>query len=153
MIHAQNMKYLNLTPPGALVDDASLTVAEIDTKGWDYCQILLILGTTNTDMTALAVTESDVTASGHVAVTGLEFTETDSPDIEGDASVYPVATDDDGIFLFEIDLRGRKRFLDVTATVGSTSTGGYYTMLAILSRGENVANTNAARGVVQALRV
>lgn len=153
MIHATDTKFINSTPPAALIDGASLTVAEIDTLGWDYCQILLIGGATNTAMTALKVTESDVTASGHADIVGLEFAAATSLDIEGAASVLPVATDDDGLFLFEINLVGRKRFLDVTATADSTSTGGYYTMLTILSRGENVANTNAARGVVQALRV
>ena len=52
----QNVKLVNLTPPAAIVDDASFTVAELDTKGWDYAQIVVQLGATDTAMTALAVT-------------------------------------------------------------------------------------------------
>lgn len=151
MIHAQDMKFVNLTPPAAIVDDASLTVAELDTKGWDYCQIVLILGATDIGVTAMQITESDVTASGHTAVTGLVWGT--SLDIEGATSVLPSATDDNGFHVAEIDLRGRKRFLDATITVGDGTSGGYYTVIAILSRGENVANTNTARGTTQICRV
>lgn len=153
MIHAQNMKLVNLTPPAAIVDNASLTVAELDTIGWDYCQIVLIMGATDIAMTALTVTESDVTASGHVTVVGLDWDAATSPNIEGDASTLPSATDDDGFFIFDIDLTKRKRFLDVTATVGDGTSGGFYTIIAVLSRGENVANTAAARGAKEILRV
>lgn len=151
MIHAQNTKVLNLTPPAAIVDDASLTVTEIDTKTWDYCQIFLVMGATDIAMTALAVTESDVTASGHANVTGLVWGT--SANHLGVTSTLPSATNDNGVFIFDINLNGRKRFLDLTATVGDGTSGGYYTVMAILSRGENVANTATARGAVEILRV
>lgn len=151
MIQAQNQKIVNLTPPAAIVDNTSYTVAELDTLNWDYCQIYVILGATDIAMTALAVTESDTAGSGHANVTGLVFAT--SNNIAGSTSALPVATDDDDVFCFDIDLKTRKRYLDVTATAGDGSVGTYACIIAILSRGDTAPVTAAQRGCNQILRV
>ena len=151
MIHAQNTKLVNLTPPEAIKDNASWTVAELDTKGFNYCQIVAIMGATDIALTALAVTESDTAGSGHANVPGLVFGT--SNNTAGSTSVLPSASDDDDIFIFDVDLRKRKRFLDVTATIGDGSVGGFICIIAILSRSEIAPNTAAERGANQILRV
>jgi hypothetical protein len=40
----QNTKLVSITPPAAIVDNASWTTAEIDTSGWDYAQIICYFG-------------------------------------------------------------------------------------------------------------
>lgn len=152
MIAAQTgTKIVNLTPPALIVDNASLTVAELDTLGYDYCQILVILGATDIAMSALAVTESDTSASGHANVTGLIFGT--STNVAGSTSALPTATDDNDFFEFQIDLRYRKRYLDVTATVGDGTAGAYVTIIAILSRADQPPMTATERGINQILRV
>jgi len=151
VIAAQQTKKVNLTPPGALVDDASLTVAELDTLGFDYCEILLILGATDIGMTALTLTESDTAGSGHANVTaGIWGT---AANHVGTSSTLPSATGDDGIFVFQIDLRKRKRYLDLTATVDDGTAGGYYTVIAILSRAKEAPQTAAEAGCAEILRL
>lgn len=147
----QNIKFVNLTPPAAIIDNASATVAELDTKGWDYAQIVMLLGATDIAMTALTVTESDTTGSGHANVTGLIVGT--STEIDGGTSVLPISTADNGIVCFDIDLRGRKRFLDMTVTAGDGSAGTYLAIFAILSRGKEAPTTMAERGCIQVLRV
>lgn len=151
MIDAQEAKYVNLTPPAAIVDNASLTVAELDCLGWDYAEIIVILGATDIAMSALKVTESDTSGSGHADVTGLIFGT--SANIAGDTSALPAATDDNDIFKFEIDLRKRKRYLDVTATVGNGTAGAYVAIIARLSRARVTPSTAAEAGCNQILRV
>ena len=56
MIHAQNVKYVSITPPAAIVDDGSYTTAEVDTIGFDYATVVVYLGASDIAMTALAVT-------------------------------------------------------------------------------------------------
>jgi len=143
-------KVLNSTPPAAIIDDASATVAEIDTAGYDYAVILVSLGATDIALTALAVTESDTSGSGHANVTGLVYGT--STDIDGNTSALPSATDDNGVFAFEVDLRGRKRYLDVTATVGDGSTGAYVTVTTVLSRAKERPTTVAEKGLAGCLR-
>lgn len=140
----QNVKYVAITPPGALIDNASATTAEVDTLGFAYLTIVAHLGATDIAMTALKVTESDTSGSGHADVTGLVYGT--STDIDGNTSALPSATDDNGFFVFNIDLRGRKRYIDVTATVGDGTTGAYLTIIGILSRGATGPSDETAIG-------
>ena len=147
----ERVKYLSITPPAAIVDNASLTTAEIDTKGYDHCTIVCYLGATDIAMTALKVTESDASGSGHADVTGLVYGT--SVDIDGATSSLPSANDDNKFFVFDVDLRGRKRYLDVTATVGNGDTGAFVTILAILSQADTAPVTKAGMGVAGFLAV
>lgn len=137
----QNVKYVSITPPGAILDDASATTAEIDTLGFQYLTIVCQVGATDIAMTALKVTESDTSGSNHADVTGLVFGT--STDIGGSTSALPSATDDNGFFVFQIDLRGRKRYIDLTATMGNGTAGGYFVAFGILSRADDAPTTEA----------
>lgn len=141
----ENFKLFSVTPPAAIIDNAAATTAEIDTKGWDHCRIIAYLGATDIAMVALKVTESDTTGANHADVTGLVFGT--STDIEGATSALPSATDDNKFFVFDINLRGRKRFLDVSATIGDGSAGTYVAIFAELYRGEALPVTKAGHGV------
>lgn len=149
--HHENFKLVNLTPPAAIIDNSAVTVAELDTKGWDHVRIIVALGATDIAMTVLKVTESDTTGSGHADVTGLVFGT--STDIDGDTSVIPTATDDNGFFVFDIDMRGRKRFLDLGATVGDGAAGTFIAIFAEMFRGEAMPTTVAGHGAAGMLKL
>lgn len=151
MVPNQNQKIVSITAPGALIDNASATTTELDTIGWDYATIYVQVGATDIALTALAVTESDSSGSGHANVTGLVFGT--STNIDGSTSALPSATDDGKFFAFDIDLRYRKRYLDLTATFGDGTSGGYFTAFALLSRGETAPTSAAERGCDEILRV
>jgi hypothetical protein len=144
-------KIINVTPPAAVYDNASATTTSIDTRGYDWCRIIVSLGAIDIAMTALAVGESDTDGS-YNNITGLVFgTSTNSA---GSTSALPTASDDDDVFVFDIDLRGRKRYLDVTATCGNSSTAGtYLSILCELYRGEKQPATATEAGVNQILQV
>lgn len=151
MAHAtQGLKVVNVTPPAAIVDNASFTTNEIDTLGFDYCTVYVSLGATDVDMTALKVQESDTSGSGHADVTGLVFGTSDDAD-SGTTSALPLSTDDNGVFAFHIDLKGRKRYLDIVATAGNGAAGTYASILAVLDRANNVPTTAVERGLVSNL--
>lgn len=147
----QHVKYVSVTPPAAIVDDASYTTAEIDTKGFDYCTIVVYLGATDIVMGALAVTESATSGSGHANVTGLVWGT--SANIDGSTSALPSATDDNSFQVAQIDLKSRERYLDVTATAGNGTLGTFATIFAILSRAEESPSTSAGFGADEVLRV
>lgn len=151
MIPAQQLKFVSVTPPAAIVDDASLVTAEVDTLGYDYATYVVYLGATDIAMTALTVTESDSAGSNHAAVPGLVWGT--STNIDGATSALPSATDDNKFQLAHIDLRGRKRYLDLTATVGDGSTGQFTAILCILSRAKEGMNSAADMGADEVLSV
>ena len=148
-----NYKALNTSPPVAIIDNASASTTEIDTQGFDYCIVFCWLGATDIAMTSLQCTESDTAGSGHAAVTGLVYGTSSS--ITGSTSSLPAADEDNGIFAFEIDLLGRKRYLDVTATCGNGDAGTFVTVNAILLRAQDAPDANSAteRGLTGCLRV
>ncbi len=67
----------------------------------------------------MKVTESDTSGSGHADVSGLA-----ASGATGDGRL-PQDDDDNKLFAFFIDLRGRKRYIDVTATAGDGTTGTF----------------------------
>ena len=150
MNQLQNTKLVSITPPGLIVDNASYTTSSIDTQGWDYLQVVVYLGATDIAMTALKLQESDTDGS-YADVTGLVFGT--SSNIAGSTSTLPSATDDNKFFVFDVDLRGRKRYFDLVATAGDGTAGTFLTAFAILSRGKDQPQTAAERGASQILRV
>ena len=149
MIPEQNNKYLIVTSPAAIIDNTSPTTNSIDTKGFDYLTVLCSVGATDVAMTALKLGQSD-TDSSYTDVTGLVFGT--STNIDGATSALPTATDDNKIFVFEVDLRGKKRDFDMTATFGNGTAGGYFSAVAILSRAEISPITAAGKGADEVLR-
>lgn len=146
-------KKFAITPPAAIVDNASLTTATIDTAGFDLCKIVVFLGATDIAMTALKVQESDDSGmSGAADITGTIFGTSDND--AGSTSTLPSATDDNKFFEILIRCGGnRKRYLDLVATCGDGAAGTYITAWAELYRGEQTPVTASDCGVSQRLLV
>jgi hypothetical protein len=142
MKHLLATKFVAITPPGAIVDNTSWTTASIDTQGFKQCSIFVLFGAMDIAMVALKVQESndDGSADAYADVTGLVYGATGF-------TALPSATADNTCFAFHVDLRGRKRYLDVVATGGDGSAGTYMTAWAVLSRGETQPDTLAERGL------
>lgn len=131
----QGVKQVLVTPPAAIVDNASFSTTTIDTAGYGKVAIFFALGATDIAMTALKVQESDDSGmSGAADIAGCVYGTSALP--SGTTSSLPSATDDNKIFGFFINLAGRKRYLDVVATAGDGSTGTYGTAWAVLYNGD-----------------
>lgn len=151
----QNTYLFNAIPPGAIVDNAAFTSNVIDTVGYDRALILVTLGALDIAVAALKVQEADAKSSATALtsgadVTGLVFGTSNT--IAGSASTLPAATDDNKVYAFEIDLRNRKRYLQVALTGGDGAAGSYASAVAILSKGETIPVTASDRGCGQILR-
>lgn len=148
MIATQNQKIVAITSPAAIVDNSGFVTTALDTKGWDYCTIVVQLGASDIAMAALKVQTSDTDGS-YADVTGLVYgTSTNSA---GSTSALPTADEDALLFAFHIDLRKVKRYLDLVATAGNGSQGTYLSAFAILSRGAEAPNSASERGFAQEL--
>lgn len=150
MIDIQKCKFMQLVVPVAIVDDASWTSLVIDCNDWDYITLVIQLGATDIAMAALRVLESDDNST-NTNVTGTIFGT--AVDIDGTTTALPSAGDDNNIELFHLDLRKRKRYIQIVATAGDGSAGTYLSALAILSRGRIGPNTCAEMGAEHALIV
>lgn len=152
MNHNQQQKVVLVTPPVASVNNAAVLTTTIDTLGFDSCTIYFGIGVADAALTVLKVQESDyANMSGGADVTGLVWGT--SSNIAGSTSTLPASTNDNTVFAFDIDLKARKRYLDVGATVGAAgTTGAFCTCMALLSRAEQGPVTASNRGCVEVLR-
>lgn len=148
MIEALTTKKVNAIRPAAIIDNASATSQTIDCLGYNYCDITCMLGATDIAMTVLKVQESDDDSS-YADVTGLVYGT--STNDAGSTSTLPTATSDNGLFGFMVDMRGRKRYLQIVATFDNGTNGGFIAALATLSRGEQGAASATAAGYAQRL--
>jgi hypothetical protein len=146
MVSAQAVRYFNITPPAAIVDAADFTTNVIDTVAngvkFDYLTVVVQLGATDIGLTALKMQQSDASGSGMADITGT---------VGGTDFTLPSATDDNGFVVFNIDLRGKKRYFDLVATGGNGTLGTFMSAVAILSRaklGPNSATDSNALAVV-----
>lgn len=146
MIDTQAVKQFIVISPAAINDNAAFTTNEIDTIGYDYCDIYMMFGAMDIAMAVMKLQESDTTGTGFTDITG------------GDFSVLPAtlpsATADNTIFCVHVNLNGkRKRFLDLSATAGDGAAGTYAAAWAVLSRAEALPNSASTRGLNQELYV
>lgn len=129
--------------PGAIVDDASFTVQDIDTapngEKYDYLTVVCYIGATDIAMAALKVQESD-DDSTYTDISGLDYT-----------GSFPSATDDNKFFTFDIDLRNKKRYIRLVATAGNGTTGTYMTAFGILGWGTSTPVSTTQRNVAATL--
>jgi hypothetical protein len=151
MNQLQASKYSQVIAPAAIVDNASFTSNEIDTLDYDYLTVVFNLGATDIAMAALKLQSSDVSGSGFADVDGLDC-DGDS-DIDGNAAALPSADDDNNVIVFQVDLRGQKRYFDLVATAGDGAAGTFGSAVAILSKGAVSPVSSSDMGAETVLRV
>lgn len=145
-------KTVLLTPPAAIVDNAAFTTAALDTKGFGHAEIFVAFGAMDIAATVLKAQESDDSGmSGATDITGT-VVGTDANDT-GSTSTLPSATSDNTIFKFEIDLKGRKRYLDLLLTGGDGAAGTFAVAWAHLHEADKPPISATEKGVAQLMRV
>jgi hypothetical protein len=151
MIHGQAAKWFQALAPVSL-NGAGTTIV-IDTLGFDFLEVAVLHGAVGAaDYTVLKASESDATSDANTLSSGSDITGLivgTSTNIAGSASTFPGDTADGTIDLFEIDLRNRKRYIDISATSGAAS---LVAIVARLSRAEQEPTTATTKGARQVLR-
>lgn len=147
----QQSKYLQVIAPVAIVDNASWTTNEIDTLGFNYLTVVVNIGATDIAMAALKLQSSDTSGSGFADVTGLDSD--GDTDIDSAASTLPTATDDNSLFIFQVDLEGQKRYFDLVATAGNGTAGTFASAVAILSNADDGPDSSSDMNALNVLRV
>lgn len=138
MKSAPDVKYVAITPPAAIVDDAAFTTAAVDTFGFSHLTLVAQFGAIDIAPASASIRQSDASNMGspsNIAVGGTDF------------DLATAADSDNEFHVFDIDLRGKKRYIDFEITGGNGSTGTYLSVLAILSNPTISPNAASERGV------
>lgn len=142
--------------PAAILDNTSPTTNVIDCSGFNHVRIVVWLGATDIALTALKLQEADAASDATTLTGGADITDSvfgTAANDTGSASTLPSATDDGKFYTFEVDGRGRKKFLKPVITIGDGAAGGFIVCWAELDRGEVVPSTAASKGVAQNMRI
>lgn len=151
MSKLHDAKFAQVIAPAAIVDDASFTTIEVDTLGYNYATFIFNLGATDIAMAALKVQESDTSGSGFVDIAGADLSS--ATDIDGVATALPSATDDGNVIVIQMDLRGRKRYLDLVATAGNGAAGTFASAVCVLSQADVAPESVSAAGCETLVRL
>jgi hypothetical protein len=145
MIHAQDVKYVSLIPPQAIIDNAYWSgshghgsvnnAAACD--GFNYATFVFYYGTSDIAMAELSLYEADV--STYAIISGSDI---------NSVATLPSSTDDNKFVIWHVPLAGRKRYIRINAKGGDGSAGAYGAGWAVLSRGQQAPNTTTERGVL-----
>lgn len=147
----QHTKEHVFVPPGVIVNNGAYTSNVIDCAGADYLEVDVALGFTDAALSVLKLQEADAKTSATaltsgVDITGFIFGTSVSPDT-GSTSVLPTGTDDNKVFRFRVPLQGRKRYINLSATAASGTTGAYLVATGKLGKVEQSPTTAAGAGL------
>ena len=147
MIESQANKFVVLHSPGALVDNALVVTTPVDTIGFDYLDIYVVLGALDIAVAGLKLRESD---------DGATWTPIPESDYSNPANgqTLPSATADNLVYGFHVNGVGaRKRYVDVVMQAGDGAQGTYVSVVGLLSRGKTYPSDAAGRGLAGELFV
>lgn len=133
MVSLQAVRYFNVTPPASITGAVSTTSIDTVQNGikYDYMTVVVYMGAIGSDFTSLKLQTSDTDGS-YGDLTGF---------VGGTDFTLPTATDDNKFAVFNVDLRGKKRFFDVVANTGASAC--VMSIAAVLSRGKVAPNSAA----------
>lgn len=143
MIYATTVKDSVSVQPQARINNAAVTCASIDRKGFDYSNVKLILGANDIGLTVCKLQESDDNSTW-TDVPGGDFST---------SGTLPGASDQNKVYVWDADLRARKRYLRPALTVGNGVSGAFVAVIAQLSRAEQSPRDAASRGAAQVLSI
>lgn len=141
MIHAQNDKAVVLLGPGAAIATTATATARIDTLGFEYLSVDVVLDTTSAatdNPSVLKFTEGDDT-NASTAITEL------TGDGASGFTIPDNSTSAATIARFRIDLRKRKRYLKLSVTPIAAG-GQKIEALARLGRANEAPDTASEAG-------
>ena len=142
MISAQHCKYASITAPVAV--DGTMTTAFVDTAGYSYATVILHQGVSAAAITTLTLGDCDTSGGSYDTFVTYGTT----ADIEGATTIKPATSEAGKIFAIQVDLRGRKRYLDLSVVNDGTDPGNVASAICILSRPEQKPVTVADHGDV-----
>jgi hypothetical protein len=130
-----------VSPPVARVNTASLVVSAIDTWGYAWLRVRLLIGVTDIAFTVWKLQNCDTSGGSYADVPN-----TTASGTTGDSRL-PQATDSNTIFDIMVNLKGLARFYKPVATVGTGSAGAFVAAVAEMYFAEQAPSTSALQGV------
>lgn len=154
-MNSANARWFQHIAPSATNSSSTSTTTAFDTAGYDYLELVFSQGTVSTGLTlsTLALQEGDSSTTATTNITGaIAGTSTPLFASAGAGSNLPSSSTNGTLQVFNIDLKGRKRWMNLSA-IASSSTGLPCDAIARLSRSERAPESAAQYGANQVFQV
>jgi hypothetical protein len=144
MIEITQSKKVQLVWPASRVNNAAVTCLSVDRSGFDYAVVRVAIGANDCGYATFKMQESDDNST---------FTDVPGTDFSISPLVLPSTTNGDTLWEWQLDLRGRKRYLKPSLTAGNGSVGAFVSVSAELSRAEQAPFNAAEQGLAGVVTV
>ena len=139
MIQITDSKKVQSVFPQARINNAAVTCASVDRRGFDYAVVRVAIGATDVGFTTFKLQESDDNTT---------FTDIPGADYAVAPLALPTNASGNTLWEWQVDLRGpRKRYLRPAMTVGNGTLGAFVSATVELSRPEQSPTTAAPQGL------
>jgi hypothetical protein len=142
MLEISATKKIQSVFPQARINNAAVTCASVDRRGFDYAAVRVAIGATDIGFTTFKLQESDDNTT---------FTDIVGADYSVAPLALPGSSNGNTLWEWQVDLRGgRKRYLRPALTVGNGTLGAFVCAEVALSRAEQApfnANTQGLAGL------
>lgn len=139
MIQLTQSKKVQSAWPQARINNAAVTCASVDRRGFDYAVARVAIGATDVGFTTFKLQESDDNST---------FTDIVGADYSIAPLLLPSSSNSNTIWEWQVDLRGsRKRYLRPALTVGNGTSGAFVSAEFELFRAEQAPFNAATQGL------
>ena len=139
MIQLTQTKKVQSVWPQARINNAAVTAASVDRRGFDYAVVRVAIGATDVGFTTFKLQESDDNAT---------FADIPGTDYSISPLSLPSSANGNTLWEWQVDLRGsRKRYLRPALTVGNGTSGAFVSAEVELFRAEQAPYTAATQGL------
>jgi hypothetical protein len=139
MIEITMSKKVQSVWPQARINNAAVTCASVDRRGFDYAVVRVAIGATDVGITALKLQESDDNST---------FTDVPGTDYSVAPLTLPSSANGNTLWEWQVDLRGsRKRYLKPVITIGNGTLGAFVAAEVELFRAEQAPYNASTQGL------
>lgn len=143
MIYETTTKDIVSLEPQARINDSAAVCSAADRRGFDFAVVKLLLGANDVGLTVCKLQESNDNSTW-TDIPGTDYTTDGTP---------PGGSDQNKLYIWDVDLRGRMRYLRPALTVGDGTNGAFLAVLVSLGRAEHSPKDATSRGAAQVLSV
>ena len=144
MIQITQTKKIQLAWPQGRVNNATVTCTSADRSGYDYAVVRVTLGANDAGFSTFKMQEADDNAT---------FNDVPGTDFSIAPLVLPTTANGNTLWEFQLDLRGRKRYLKPLLIAGNGTLGVFVAVSAELFRAEQTPITAAQQGLAGVVTV
>jgi hypothetical protein len=138
MIDITPTKKVQLAWPENRYNNTAVTCLSVDRSGFDYAVIRVTIGANDAGFATFKLQESDDDST---------FTDVPGSDFSVSPLTLPSASNGDTLWEWQVDLRGRMRYLKPALTAGNGVAGVFAAVVAELSRAEQAPYTATEQGL------